>query len=112
MAFTKKLQGPEGSDWELDDPRWLEEPPPSGPLDWRDVSKDQGYTDYAVTIRAADLRAWHERDRHYACEGSYAYDGWRQMLAKETASLEAALANAPDDALFTMVNYEWESGLA
>lgn len=111
MAFTKRLEGPPGEAWGLDDPAWLKEPPPNGPLAWRDVSETPVYTDYGASIRAADLRAWHARDRHRAFEGLYAGEDWRAIMEKKTASLEAALAAAPDDALFTMVNYEWESGL-
>jgi hypothetical protein len=114
MAFQTKIVAPaSGTDrpTEVDGPLWLEEPPPCGPLAWRDVSLSPGYIDLAAHIRAADLLDWHSRDRHLAFEGVFAYEGWRPIMDSKVETLEDLLRAASTDALFTLVQYEWESGL-
>ena len=110
MAFSTRIE--RASDgWLLDGPSWLHEPPPKGNLEWSDVSQDAGYVDYAAPILAAELHAWHQRDRHFAFEGLYAYSGWIPIMTAKGQELERILAEALPDSEFTIVRYEWESGL-
>ena len=74
-------------------------------------SRVAAYADYAAPILGAELRAWHERDRHFAFEGVYAYSGWVPIMTAKVQELERVLVEAPPDSEFTIVRYEWESGL-
>ena len=110
MAFSIRIERA-NCDWQLDGLAWLHEPPPKGNLEWSDVSRVAAYADYAAPILGAELRAWHERDRHFAFEGVYAYSGWVPIMTAKVQELERVLVEAPPDSEFTIVRYEWESGL-
>jgi hypothetical protein len=110
MAFSTRIVRVSDG-WVLDGPVWLQEPPPKGNLEWSDVSQNPGYADYAAGIQSSELRAWHDRDRHFAFEGVYAYSGWVPIMTAKVQELERILAETADEAEFTIVRYEWESDL-
>ncbi len=110
MAFATKISGP-AEPWDVDDPAWLKEPPPGGPLPWGELEWNHGYRDYYATITAGELAAWHGRDRHLAFKGSYDHETWKPIMQKRVDRLELLLANLPPDAPITVKRYEWESGL-
>lgn len=64
-----------------------------------------------ATRAAAELCAWHQRDRHLAFEGVYSYQGWVPIMTAQVQELERVLAEALPDSEFIFIRYEWESGM-
>jgi len=88
IAAPKPVQSP----WMMDPVEWLTKPAPGG-LEERTVHLNDGYRDWALVITAAELLAWHQRDRHRAFEGIFAFEYWRKVLDPKLAELETLLAS-------------------
>ncbi len=106
IAVSKPGEDP----WMMDTVEWLSEPIAAG-IEGRAVHLNDSYQDWVVALSAMELLAWHQRDRHRAFEGVYAYQGWRDQLDAKIEELEALLASPSCPLFFIAHWFEWESGL-